>query len=124
MKKWKILCLFMIFLYTLDLIGLPFQDEIIVYDFASLFFGGLGLIHFYGFAYQVAIGNKPIAIIIFLINSAVSAFALLFGITLLLGGFSIWQLVIMFIVLVILGILLYPQFMYAFKSQHIWSKNA
>lgn len=124
MKKWKVVFWVFAVFYVMGIISLPFQNDLDSSDFISLIFGGFSLIPLYGFANQITIGNKPIAIILFLINLATMGLVSLIGIIDTIENFSALQLLLTAIVSSLAAIFLYPQFMYAFKSKHLWDTNA
>ncbi|TMP22742.1 hypothetical protein CWB99_23860 [Pseudoalteromonas rubra] len=79
------------------------------------------LIPLYGYAFNVAIGSKAIAIAIFLFTAAVpGGFTLIFGVAFTIQHFSVVQLVSSTGSFALLLFILYPVFMYAFKSDELW----
>ena len=110
--------------FVLSLIELPFKNKIGIADFVGLILCGFSLIPYYGYAYQVAIGNQVIAIIIFFINLLLTGFASYPGVVYTVHNISFLQLVFVFLGIALTAIIFYPQFMYAFKSKNIWSRDA
>ena len=56
-------------LFVGQLVTTPFSSDGTPWDVARLITSGLSLVPLYGYAYQVAIGNKAIAILIFGYNA-------------------------------------------------------
>ena len=124
MKKWKILFWVALALFLNEAVGLPFSDDIGLYDFIGLSVGGFSLFPLYGYSYQVAIGSKFIAIGIFLYNLVTSV--VLWGyVTYYSFDESELFVYIIFAVFFTLSVLvLIPQFRYAFRSNQLWRLNA
>jgi len=128
MKKWKALFWLVAIFFAIDLLGMPFSNNIDMSDLIGLVISGISLIPLYGYAYQVAIGTKLTSTLIFLFNAlavlAVLA-GLLYGVILALDGIGLFQVLWFSFILASFGaIYLYPQFMYAFKSNSLWVPNA
>lgn len=123
-KWWRILFGILLIFFVLDIVGLPFEDNLTFSDAIWLTISGLSLIPVYGYAYQVAIGSKLIAIIILMFNLP----ALMFGMylsTILFANFeSVVQLFLFVLGLVAVGVIIYPMYRYAFQSDHLWNENA
>lgn len=122
MKKWKILFWILAVLTLIQLIALPFSESI-QYEILSVIFSGITLIPIYGYSYQIAIGNKLVAIIIFSLNCLAFLVCILALSLLLSTSFSIFQLVVVLCILVVFWLIIYPQYAYAFKSGNLWSNN-
>jgi len=124
MKAWKALFWLVLIFFILDLVKLPFSKNPGINDMISLFISGFSLMPIYGYAYQIGIGNKIIATIIFSINALGMAAANYFGMLMLLEEITRAQIILTIIALAISFIYLFPQFMYAFKSNHLWNQSA
>ncbi len=124
MRKWKFVFFVAALSFLSDLIKIPFKSDLEFFDFMLAIFNGLSLFPIYGYAYQLAIGNKPIAIITFVLNSVVALVAYsLFG-WFAFNNQSTFLFVGLGLVALPIGLYLYPQFMYAFKSERLWRQNA
>lgn len=123
MKLWKFVFGFSTFLFVIDLVRFPFRSNLEFMDFIWLIFNGFSLFPLYGFAYKITVGSKRIAIAIFAVNALLFLAALLLGSFFLYAQPSIPAFVGAAIAFVIFGIYLYPQFMYAFKSDTLWREN-
>ncbi|AZZ98873.1 hypothetical protein [Pseudoalteromonas sp. R3] len=124
MKKWQLLFGFAAFVTVSELIGLPFKENVDLSNFVSLIVSGILLIPLYGYAFNVAIGSKAIAIAIFVFTAVVpGGFTLIFGVAFTIQHFSVVQLVFSTGSFALLLFMLYPVFMYAFKSDELWLKN-
>lgn len=88
-----------------------------------LILSGVSLMPLYGYAHQVAIGSRLSAIIIFLLN--LPGALLIIGTTLhlLYVEVSILSLMFLCLLMMLLGVLIYPLYAYAFRSEHIWSET-
>ena len=124
MKKWKFVFGFAAFLVAVDMLKFPFRRDLEFFDFIWLIFGGFSLFPLYGYAYGVAIGNKLIAIVIFSVNALLFIGGLVVAGFLMLNQPSGIALAAMTFAFAAYAIYLYPQFMYAFKSNELWQKNA
>ena len=114
----------MAFLFLLELIRIPFKTDPEISDFLSVIFSGFSLFPIFGYAYRLAIGNKPIAITTFGLNAALALIPLLFGCWAVINDPGIASFIVLSILILLMGIYLYPQFMYAFKSDELWDENA
>ncbi len=110
--------------FAISIIGLPFQNRFSAGDSFGLIINGLSLIPIYGYAYQVAIGSKGIAIGIFIVNLPAFILGAHFGISLLLEKQSYTQLFFSLLGLVVMCVMFYPVYKYAFGSKNLWSSNA
>jgi hypothetical protein len=124
MKKWKLLFWFVAFFFTMEMLSIPFSDNLEVWDFTGVIFSGISLIPLYGYAYQVVIGSKVIAIIIFLLNAFGVGAGAVYGAVMLVSSFSLFMLMASTVSIGCSLIYIYPQFMYAFKSNALWASNA
>jgi hypothetical protein len=124
MKKWKFLFGFSAFLFALDLVKFPFRASIDFPDFIALIFGGFSLFPLYGYAYQITIGSKPIAIVIFGLNALIGLAGFLTLSALIFNSPNIGAIIGAAVAILLLCIFLYPQFMYAFKCDALWKENA
>ncbi len=123
MRKWKLLAYFFTAFFIINLVALPFSTNITIWDFVNLIVIGLSLIPMYGYANEVAIGNKLTAIAIFMYNAICTIAATWLFITIVISAFSITSLVIYIFAELFVLVCMYPQFKYAFKSEHMWVKN-
>jgi hypothetical protein len=124
MKHWKILFWIVAVSFATNLISAPFFiSNLKMSDFIGTFIIGISLIPLYGYAHQVAIGIKEFSILIFSIN-AILVFIGFYYVALLAASGNLYGILAILVVLICGVIFLYPQFMYAFKSNNLWSKNA
>ncbi|WP_105255721.1 hypothetical protein [Pseudoalteromonas sp. T1lg75] len=123
MKKWKITFALFCIMYLISVIRLPFSDTLTISDFIGAITGGLTLIPLYGFAYKIAVGSKLIAKLIFAFNGFIAILGIVLAALYLLNNFNFWQLLVTFIFLGFLYGFMYPQYMYAFRSQELWAKD-
>lgn len=123
MKIWKILFVLFLLLFILDLIGLALQNSISAGDAVGVFISGFSLIPVYGFAYQVAIGSKSIAIAFFSVNLLAILFVSFLAIAWLLKNPSLNVFAETIVSLMIFSLLIYATYMYAFKSNHLWGED-
>lgn len=124
MKKWKFVFGVAAFLFLLDLIKIPFKSDLEAFDFVSVILSGFSLFPIYGYAYQLTIGNKPIAIFTFGLNAVLALAAFSFVGWFAFNNPSAALFVGLGVVALLTGVYLYPQFMYAFKSDDLWRENA
>lgn len=111
-------------LFAVQLTTTPFSSDGALWDVVILITSGLSLVPLYGYAYQVAIGNKAIAVLIFCYNAIFLTIALLLALYALITG---WSLFILFLILLLLAVsaaFLYPQYKYAFYSDDLWVASA
>ncbi len=123
-KWWKILFGIVLILFVIDIFSTPFEENLGINDAIWLIIGGLSLIPLYGYAYQVAIGSKGIAISIFIINLPPIMLGAYLAIAMYLNNQTAVQLVASMLGLIVVGIILFPIYKYAFHSNHLWSENA
>lgn len=124
MRKWKVVFWIAAFFFTLDLIKLPFRANLNYLNFIWVIVWGFSLFPLYGYAYQIAIGSKTIAIAIFSFNTFITLAAFLIAALVNLGMPSIFTFIGLVVGLSILLAFIYPQFLYAFKSDQLWSEHA
>ncbi|WP_390449890.1 hypothetical protein, partial [Pseudoalteromonas sp. MTN2-4] len=125
LKKWKFLFAFVAFITFLELVGLPFKENLKYSDFLSVIVSASTLIPIYGYAYGVAIGNKTIAILIFVLNVLIfGGISLLWLVLYTFNQFSLIQLLFSLGAFAFLLFVAYPVYMYAFRSDALWSENA
>jgi len=124
MKKWKFVFGFALFLYLIDLLSIPFRNEISPKDFVGLIVFGITLIPMYGFAYNVAIGSKRIAIAIFIFNALWIPYGLYFTVIMFIAYPGVFQAIFSCLGLFFLWVFIYPSFMYSFKSNELWNNKA
>ena len=123
MKKWKAVFFIWAFLVLLDFLSFPFKGNFDIYDVIGLVFLGISLIPIYGFAYTIAIGNQPIAIIIFSLNAFGTLIACAFGLNFFFNNVSLLNFLSAMLGLTLSYIFIFPQYMYAFKSNDLWKKT-
>jgi hypothetical protein len=120
MLKWKIIFWLAAFLALVNLINLPFQNNISPSDFAGLINGGFSLILMYGLAYQIAIGSKNIAIAIFTINISLTLLSTAELLYIMITDFHPIRPYVVASSIPLMIIFTIPQYFYAFKSENIW----
>ncbi len=120
MLKWKIAFWIAAFFFAINLVNLPFQQDIKFLDFVGLINGGITLIPMYGYANKIAIGNKNIAIGIFLINLPLTIFSMAALTYYMVTDFHPVQIYILAFMIPLIIFLTLPQYFYAFKSENIW----
>ncbi|HEY3699119.1 MAG TPA: hypothetical protein VGK97_07290 [Spongiibacteraceae bacterium] len=125
MRKWKIVFGIAAFFFAMQLIRLPFRSHLDITDFLLLILSGFSLFPLYGYSYQITVGSKPIAVAIFSINTFIAVASLVIvGSLVILGGLGAMYVLPFLVAGLIQGVFLYPQFLYAFKSDELWAKNA
>jgi hypothetical protein len=124
MKKWKDIFWACALLFVSQLVTIPFNSGGTLWDVARLIASGLSLVPLYGFAYQVAIGNKAIAISIFGYSAIFLIIALLLAVYVLITEWSLFILFLIFLLLAVSFAFLYPQYKYAFDSDDLWVASA
>jgi hypothetical protein len=110
-------------LFVAQLATTPFTSGGTLWDVVRLITGGLSLVPLYGYAYQVAIGNKAIAIVIFGYNTMLLIIALLFAIHALINNWSLFVLFLVFLLVAVSFAFVYPQYKYAFDSDDLWGAS-
>jgi hypothetical protein len=111
-------------LFVIQLGTTPFSSAGTLWDVARLITSGLTLVPLYGYAYQVAIGNRAIAILIFGYNAIFLTVALLFALYVLITEGSLFILFLVSLLLAVSFAYLYPQYKYAFDSDDLWVAGA
>ncbi len=104
--------------------GLSFQNRQSVEDTIETLINGFSLIPVYGYAYQVAIGSKGIAIVIFSINFLAILFVSYLAVVFMLNNLSISSFASTVVSFLVFAVIIYPMYKYAFHSNELWSKNA
>jgi hypothetical protein len=120
MKVWKDIFWACALLFVIQLATTPFSSGDSLWTVARLVFSGLSLIPLYGYAYQVAIGNKAIAFSIFGLNAVLLTLALLLAAHGLITGGSLFVLFLVLLLLAVSFAFLYPQYRYAAHSDNLW----
>ena len=121
MTKWKIVAYIFFAMFAVNIITMPFSDDLSIWYFVNLIAMGISLIPLYGFGWQIAIGNRLTSTIIFSLNSLGIVIALYaVGFT---AFNSFYSVTIFILTLALFGLFLYPQFMYAFKSNDLWAET-
>jgi hypothetical protein len=120
MLKWKIVFWLSALLLMVNLINLPFQESISAYEILGLICGSFAVIMIYGYANNIAIGSKNIAIAIFIINLCLSLFSAVELIYMLSTDFEPILLLVLVIVIPFMLLFTIPQYRYAFKSENVW----
>ena len=123
MKKWKFLFWFVLCFVILDALTLPFSDNPEISDFLALLLSTLVLVPLYGFSHSLAIGSKLIAKGIFIFSSLEIVGGFYIFLDGLVNQFHSLSLILGTMYLGYLLVRLWPQFMYAFKSNELWAKN-
>ena len=120
MRRWKDIFWACALLFVVQLVTAPFHSSGTLWDVARLIISGLSLVPLYGYAYQVAIGNKAIAFLIFGYNAIFLTIALLLAVYGLLTEGSLFVLFLLFLFSAVSFAFLYPQYKYAFDSDDLW----
>ena len=123
MKKWKFLFWFVLIFILIDALRLPFTSNIEVSHFVKLLLSTLVLLPLYGFSYGKAIGFKSLAIGIFGLSVAEVTVGIIYFSYNLSFNFHLVSLGFGSLYIGYLLLRLYPQFLYAFKSNELWQKN-
>ena len=123
MRKWKLLFFVFLAICLVDLGFMPFQDDIGISHFVSAILGLTVLIPLYGFAYQVPVGNKVVAITICGFNAIIMGGFMILNFIQMLGDISVARAISFLIACGFAFLLMYPQYMYAFKSDKIWQST-
>ena len=123
-KWWKILFGILLVFFVIEILGLPFEKSPGVSDVVWLIISGFSLIPIYGYAYQVAIGSKGIAITILLLNLPPIILGTYLAVMVFLNNQSAVQLFFSLLGFFVVGIIVYPMYRYAFHSNHLWCENA
>ena len=127
MKKWKVLFWILALATAKEYYDFPSSSQKSILDFLYLISNGILLIPFYGFAYQTAIGWKKLWQIVFLALIPITSYYVLGSILMRLYLSVLVADYIGFLLLLIVatfyGVLLIPQFKYAFRSNQLWASN-
>jgi len=126
MKPWQQAFKIFACLWGISLIGSIFQETFTIDSALSLVIGGLSLISIYGYAYRVAVGNRVIAIVIFLVN-LLGVLAVSPSVAELLWasiqqGDGVIQIIVTVLAIGFTYAYLLPQYRYAFSSSELWQK--
>jgi hypothetical protein len=124
MKPWKDVFWACALLFGVQLVTTAFSSAGTLWDATKLLAGGLSLIPIYGYAYQVAIGNKAIAIVIFGYNTLFMLMVVLLALYVLVTQGSLFVLFLFVLLLALSFAYLYPQYKYAFDSDDLWGAGA
>jgi hypothetical protein len=111
-------------LFVIQLGTTPFSSSGTLWDVVRLITSGLSLIPLYGYAYQVAIGNKVIATLIFGYNAMLLMLAALLAVYTLMADWSAFVLLLVVVLFAVSFAFLYPQYKYAFDSDELWGESA
>lgn len=111
-------------LFVIQLVASPFSSAGTLWDVARLIISGLSLVPLYGYAYQVPIGNRAVAIVMFGYNAIFTIIAVLLAVHVLVTDWSVTMLVLVFLLLALSFVFLYPQYKYAFDSDDLWGASA
>ena len=84
---------------------------------------GISLVPLYGYAYQVAIGDKVIATLIFGYNAMLLVLAALLAVYTLITDWSAFVLLLVGVLFAVSFAFLYPQYKYAFDSDNLWGED-
>jgi hypothetical protein len=120
MRIWKDIFWACVLLFIAQLATAPFSSAGTLWDAARLVTSGLSLVPLYGYAYQVAIGNKAIAFLIFSYNAILLTIAVLLAVYVLITEGSLFILFLVSLLLAVSFGFLYPQYKYAFDSDDLW----
>lgn len=123
MKIWKDIFWACVLLFVTQVATTPFSSSGTPWDAARLIASGLSLIPLYGYAYQVAIGNKGIALLIFSYNAIFLAIALLLAVYALITKGSLFILFLVLLLSAVSFAFLYPQYKYACDSDELWGAS-
>ena len=124
MRIWKDIFWACALLFVIHLVVSPFSTAAGSWDLVRLIAMGLSLLPLYGYAYQVAIGNRAIAILIFGCNAIFVIGASLAALYVLVTKISLSILFLAVIFFALSFTYLYPQYKYAFDSEDLWAANA
>ena len=124
MRVWKEIFWACVLLFACQLVTTPFSSSGSFWDVVRLIASGLSLVPLYGYAYQVAIGNKAIAITIFGYNAIFLAIAFLLAVYVLVTEWSLFVLFLLVLLLAVSFAFLYPQYKYALDSDELWAAGA
>lgn len=100
-----------------SLTGDPVQDVIIVFGSVTTF---LSFVSMYGFAYKIAVGSKLLAIITLFLNLAAMLLSLYLMRAWQVSLDDIWDVFFTLLGGLLVVLLFYPLYGYAFKSNEVW----
>ena len=124
MKIWKDIFWACVLLFVAYLATTAFSSSGSLVDVVRLIAIGISLIPLYGYAYQVAIGNRTIALFIFGYNAVFLIVALLFALFGLVTEGSLFVLLLVCLLLAVSFGFLYPQYKYAMDSDELWNPSS
>jgi hypothetical protein len=124
MRIWKDIFWACVLLFIAHLATTAFSSSGSLVDVVRLVAIGISLIPLYGYAYQVAIGNRTIAFFIFGYNAIFLTVALLFAIFGLVTEGSLFVLLLVCLLLAVSFAFLYPQYKYAMDCDDLWNASA
>lgn len=120
MNIWKDVFWFFTTVFVVLALVVPFTGGVSLPGLMVLLASGISLISLYGYAYQIPIGSKTIATVVFGCSTLLVLGGLMqYGYALIThwGMGAVWFTIL---VLAYMFLFLYPQYRYALKSDHIW----
>ena len=124
MRIWKDIFWACVLLFVVQLATTPFSAAGTLWDAVRLITSGLSLVPLFGYAYQVAIGNKATALLIFGYNAIFLTIAMLLAIYVLVTEGTLFILFLVFLLSAVSLAFLYPQYKYAVDSDDLWGAKA
>jgi hypothetical protein len=124
MRIWKDIFWACVLLFVGHLATTAFSSSGSLVDVVRLIAIGISLTPLYGYAYQVAIGNRTIALFIFGYNAVFLTVALLFALFGLVTEGSLFVLLLVCLLLAVSFGFLYPQYKYAMDSDELWNPSS
>lgn len=122
MNRWKYLYWFLLVTFVLSLLKLPFAGDLTGWSVVFAVINGIFLVPVYGFAYKIAIGNRTIARILFVIASLIFIPAIAVSSYLSIVNFSLIQWLLTMLGIGLMIFVFYPIYAYAFQSdEDIWN---
>lgn len=121
MRLWKGVFGFYVLFFCISIFQMLVSFQAL--DIVSNLVLGLTCMGLYGFAYQVGYGYRWFAVAIFFVNLFSVGGAFAYTLFALLDRFSLVQILLSLIVCAFLYVSIYPLFMYAFKSPHLWANE-
>jgi len=119
MGIWKDVFWACALLFVVRLRASPFTSAGTLSDVTRLMISGLSLIPLYGYAYQVPIGNRAVAIVMFGYNAIFTTIALRLAAHVRVTDWGLTILFLVFLLLALSFVFLYPQYKYAFDSDDL-----
>jgi len=116
--------------FTLGLLGLPFQRTIGFADLIGQAIGAMLLVPYYGYAYQVKIGNAllwkvsfALLVVLYILSVGPMVYSQVIKIA---SGEGMWLMrtISVSLGLFLIIVLAIPPFRYAFKSKKLWDEGA